>query len=664
MAASSEKRKTIQLKALKPDVSVVMNCLKEMPTIFKKALIGRFGQVTDLLMIEVQVPAITALAQFYDPQMRSFLFQDFYLTPAIEEFEGFLGFPVKGRAPYTMIGQAPEVEELADALKISISIAKAGWKKREDFFGFRSIVLEKEAIKMLKNKQWDALVNVLALLIYGLVLFPTFEDFVDSAAVSIFWAIWKKEQSPVHPLLADIFYTLHLRHERKGSVLTFCLPILYKWLTSHILKRHAAVPTLNSGEWAQFLASISEKNITWYPNKLEVSEIIMSCGSFCNVPLIGSKGCISYNPILAIRQFEYPMLGKPEDKELEEMILHERGAKDPSLLCQIVRSWQKVHTKGSDLRRRDGVTRMPFRQWVLERVKIVKLPFSIEAPPKLTTPQPVPVSVEEVEEMRVKIAQLGKENKDLQVKLQNVTNEKNHMRYEIERKDKRIEEMGSKINEEKGKRKRTKVCINQADSCLESLKEQLDHAHRKWRENEQWYLLATKQNKEIRETLGAEIKTLDAALRQSRADEDRERQLKEEALNSSWVKPEDWCKMCIDLDELKKFIKYQENQIGAIKEDQAIWSAGRDQLARDVAAYEQSIHIMKDNRDAYRNKLNGLVEFCNWLAKDLIWKHRDAMEAIDDSTAPAIYEFICVCKEMLARFKEELKEREARRNEA
>lgn len=69
------------------------------------------------------------------------------------------------------------------------------------------------------------------------------------------------------------------------------------------------------------------------------------------------------------------------------------------------------------------MSKIPYRQWVLERVKIVKLPFSIEIPPRPATLEPILVSLEEVEELRAKVARLGKENEDLQLSLQHVTNE-------------------------------------------------------------------------------------------------------------------------------------------------------------------------------------------------------------------------------------------------
>lgn len=71
-------------------------------------------------------------------------------------------------------------------------------------------------------------------------------------------------------------------------------------------------------KWAQTLVLLTGGSITLYARKINVDEIVFNCRSFPNVPLIEYKGCISYNPTLALRQLGYPVLGKLEDKVLEE----------------------------------------------------------------------------------------------------------------------------------------------------------------------------------------------------------------------------------------------------------------------------------------------------------------------------------------------------------
>jgi len=47
----------------------------------------KYGNLLGLLDIEVQIFLITAFAQYYDPPVKAFTFQDFQLVPTIEEFE-------------------------------------------------------------------------------------------------------------------------------------------------------------------------------------------------------------------------------------------------------------------------------------------------------------------------------------------------------------------------------------------------------------------------------------------------------------------------------------------------------------------------------------------------------------------------------------------------
>jgi hypothetical protein len=60
--------------------------------------------------------------------------------------------------------------------------------------------------------------------------------------------------------------------------------------------------------------SLTPSDIVWYHAAYDVGKIIVSCGEYPNVPLLGMRGGISYNSILARRQFGYPMrITKPDN---------------------------------------------------------------------------------------------------------------------------------------------------------------------------------------------------------------------------------------------------------------------------------------------------------------------------------------------------------------
>ncbi|RDX72742.1 hypothetical protein CR513_47730, partial [Mucuna pruriens] len=79
---------------------------------------GNFGKILDLVEIEVQPEAISTLAQFYDPPMRSFLFMNFQIAPTLEEYECIIGGPRVDRPPYLYQGNWPSSEKIARLLKV------------------------------------------------------------------------------------------------------------------------------------------------------------------------------------------------------------------------------------------------------------------------------------------------------------------------------------------------------------------------------------------------------------------------------------------------------------------------------------------------------------------------------------------------------------------
>lgn len=61
-----------------------------------------------------------------------------------------------------------------------------------------------KATTFADTESWDAFNTILALLIYGIVLFPNIEDFVDLASICMFMA-----KNIVPTLLADTYYPIH-----------------------------------------------------------------------------------------------------------------------------------------------------------------------------------------------------------------------------------------------------------------------------------------------------------------------------------------------------------------------------------------------------------------------------------------------------------------------
>ncbi|XP_050897715.1 uncharacterized protein LOC127104579 [Lathyrus oleraceus] len=200
--------------------------------------------------------------------------------------------------------------------------------------GFPAKFLMDKARYFASMKSMDAFEATLSLLIYGLFLFPNVDNFVDINDIKIFLI-----GNPFPILLADTYHSIHLKNSYSGGMIIRCAPLLYKWIISH-LSRSIAFWDLNDGLlWSHNIMSLTHYDIEWYSHAYDEVKIIESYGEFPNVPLLGTKGGICYNPILARRELGYPMKDKPrnilleflffkegeDNKALKEKIVHKKG---------------------------------------------------------------------------------------------------------------------------------------------------------------------------------------------------------------------------------------------------------------------------------------------------------------------------------------------------
>ena len=136
-------------------------------------------------------------------------------------------------------------------------------------------------------------------------------------------------------LLGDTYHSIHYRTLKEGGTIVCCVPLLYKWFVSHLPKTSTFWDRKSGLQWSQRIMSLTHSDISWYSRAFDEVKIIDSCGEFPNVPLMGTKGIISYNPSLARRQLGFPMKDKPPNILLEGIFLRDSG-EDPDLKKRIV----------------------------------------------------------------------------------------------------------------------------------------------------------------------------------------------------------------------------------------------------------------------------------------------------------------------------------------
>ena len=98
------------------------------------------------------------------------------------------------------------------------------------------------------------------------------------------------------------------------------LSLLHLWMRAR-MPQHGPFSYINLS-WPLKFTSLSASSILWYKREWETKDVIARDEGFPNVPLIGTHGCINYNPMLLKRQLGYAMLSPPEERDLIPFIVN------------------------------------------------------------------------------------------------------------------------------------------------------------------------------------------------------------------------------------------------------------------------------------------------------------------------------------------------------
>ncbi|CAL5200750.1 unnamed protein product [Lathyrus oleraceus] len=275
--------------------------------------------------------------------------------------------------------------------------------------------------------------DVLALLIYGLVLFPNPDQFIDMNAIQIFLT-----HNPVPTLLGDILHSLHTRTMKKQGTLMCCVPLLSRWFISHLPQ--SILKNDQNLKWSQRIMTLSHLDIRWCSNLRENVIIIDRCGEFPNVPLMGIRGGITYNPTLALRQFGYARRDGPHEMIIQGIVF-DYDNDSQGLRQRFVRAWGMV--KRSNLGKKNSIPMEPYLRWVRARARELVMPYLavglliVESEVEGGTSQiiPYPDMPTDVEELKRSWTQLREERDTFEAQ------------FNAERK--KVLELTSQLNEER-----------------------------------------------------------------------------------------------------------------------------------------------------------------------------------------------------------------------
>ncbi|XP_050886232.1 uncharacterized protein LOC127091586 [Lathyrus oleraceus] len=301
----SSKRNMYSFKFKDPDLKNLRNLVSQMHPVYIINFGKNYGNLLSILNQQVDHTTLITLAQFYDLPLRCFTFKDFQLAPKLEEFEGLVRIPMKDKPLFEGTDESFPLEVISSALHMDEKEAKENLETKGNTKGFSLSFLLERAHTLLKAESWDAYYSAIALAIYGIVLFPNMDGFVDMTAICVFLT-----RNPVPTLLADVYYHISHRYTKKKGLISCCAPLLYQWFLEHLPKIGAWVEQ-SDVSWPQRLGSLRSEDLSWYSKEYINVDIIFSCGNFPNLLLIGTQGCINANAVLSLRQLGYPMEDPP-----------------------------------------------------------------------------------------------------------------------------------------------------------------------------------------------------------------------------------------------------------------------------------------------------------------------------------------------------------------
>ncbi|KAG8502393.1 hypothetical protein CXB51_000451 [Gossypium anomalum] len=281
----------------------------------------RYGDIAHLITIHVDEQLIQAMVRFWDPAYQCFTFNQEDMTPTIEEYAALLRIDnvqfgkiyVKEPKPLTFRKKLVRLTDITDA-----------WAEKQIKKKNETVCIPWSSLRESVLSHPDILkrVNLFALAIYGLVIFPRVLGHIEVAVFDFFERL-KQGVNPVPTILAETFRSLSTcRRVGKGRFIG-CAQLLNVWILSHFWKVertpfHMFSKTfapleaylkkewpkeITKQHWVSVFQNLRAEDITWRAPWIRPSVLLYKCGSQDWVPLLGLWGGVGYAPLLVQRQF-------------------------------------------------------------------------------------------------------------------------------------------------------------------------------------------------------------------------------------------------------------------------------------------------------------------------------------------------------------------------
>ncbi|KAG8500217.1 hypothetical protein CXB51_003604 [Gossypium anomalum] len=182
----------------------------------------RYGDIAHLITIRVDEQLIQAMVRFWDPSYQCFTFNQEDMTPTIEEYAALLRIDnvqfgkiyVKEPKPLTFRKKLVRLTDMTDA-----------WAEKQIKKKNETVCIPWSSLRESVLSHPDILkrVNLFALALYGLVIFPRVLGHIEVAVFDFFERL-KQGVNPVPTILAETFRAYSIPHVFKNIRLARRLP--------------------------------------------------------------------------------------------------------------------------------------------------------------------------------------------------------------------------------------------------------------------------------------------------------------------------------------------------------------------------------------------------------------------------------------------------------
>ncbi|XP_050916526.1 uncharacterized protein LOC127131657 [Lathyrus oleraceus] len=246
-----------------------------------KGFRDRFRRLLSVLSTNVEDGLRCTLVQFFDPVYRCVTFFDYQLLSTMEEFSYLLGIPVSDRVPFIGVKGILESRVISEAIHPRNSDIDVNLTVKGSIGGLTLKFLLEKAFSFANANSMVEFETILALLIYGLILFPNIDNFVDVNSMMILLI-----RNLVPTLLGDTYFSIHHRTSKGDGTTVCCVPLLYKWFILHLPQSPIFQKDKDCLRWSERLMSLTNDELAWYSSIYDDVEIIDSYGELSNVPLL------------------------------------------------------------------------------------------------------------------------------------------------------------------------------------------------------------------------------------------------------------------------------------------------------------------------------------------------------------------------------------------